>query len=569
MRRVADMHQVSHSTLQRALAGKRRPKAESVGHLQLLVPEEELALKIWCLDVAKWGFPVRIDLLRQMAAAVVIDHKRRNVLDASDAFHTILIHDSTSFVEIVADPKTGLIDVSCVGPQWYKRFLYRHPDLKAVQSRSLDYDRAKANDPTSILEYFQLVKDTMEKYRIKTKRVFNMDEKGFLIGLIRKSMKVIISSSEKNSFLRQPGNRQTVTVVEAIGTGGQVIPPMAILKGEHHLFGWYKKALPKGWVTAISPNGWTDAYLALEWLKRNFEPFTRPENSEEWRLLILDGHESHISWEFIAYAMKHRIICLCLPPHSSHLTQPLDVGIFSPYEGAYSKALADLQREGITGIDKTLFLEVFQVARAAAFTERNIRGAFRGAGLLPFNPATVLNRLPTPASPPQATTASSPHPLPEDGSTPSNGSGARQNQECPRTPRSSDRVKRHVQDIMHDLDELEYEMNTSEQGSPLSPIRKKVQQLASSAITAMAGMAIQTQNNTQLRASIQRKKSSAKQMLSGQPGDRTQLTKARVLDSAEAQRLKERAEARAIQEALVKQQSEQRKQEKVTNLFPT
>lgn len=122
---------------------------------------------------------------------------------------------------------------------------------------------------------------------------------------------------------------------------------------------------------------------------------------------------------------------------------------------------------------------------------------------------------------------------------------------------------------MHDLDELEYEMNTSEQGSPLSPIRKKVKQLAFSAITAMAGMAIQTQNNTQLRASIQRKKSSAKQMLSGQPGDRTQLTKARVLDSAEAQRLKERAEARAIQEALVKQQSEQRKQEKVTNLFPT
>jgi len=569
MRRVAEMHQISHSILQRALAGNRVSKSASAADQQLLAPAEEIALKIWCLDMAKWGFPVRLDLLRQMAAAVLIDRKRRNILDASDAFETILDEGSISFVEIGADPKTGLIDVTCVGPQWYRRFLLRHPDLKAVQSRSLDYDRAKANDPVTILEYFQLVKDTIQKYKIKGKLIFNMDEKGFLIGLIRKSMKVIISSSEKNAFLRQPGNRQTVTVVEAIGTGGQDIPPMVILKGEHHLFGWYKKPLPPGWVTAISPNGWTDAYLALEWLKRNFEPYTRPQNSDDWRLLILDGHESHITWEFIAYAMSHKIICLCLPPHSSHVTQPLDVGIFSPYEGAYSKALADAQREGITGIDKILFLEIFQIARAAAFTQRNIRGAFRGAGLSPLNPASVIAKLPkipksaeTTNSAPVSQDSSSGKPDSDDldkGSSPGNvGSG-----ECPRTPRSSERVKRHLEDIMNELDDLEVDFDTSEQGYSLSPIRKKVRQLASSAVTAMAGLAIQTQNNTQLRATIKKKKTSTKHVMAGQPGDRTQLTKARVLDSAEGQRLKEHAEARAVHEALVKQRSDQRKQEKV------
>jgi hypothetical protein len=85
-----------------------------------------------------------------------------------------------------------------------------------------------------------------------------MDEKGFLIGQIRKSMKFIINSSEKNAFLCQPGSRQTVTVIEAIRTGGQDIPPMVILKGEHYQFGWYKKPFSDGWVTEISPNGWTD-----------------------------------------------------------------------------------------------------------------------------------------------------------------------------------------------------------------------------------------------------------------------------------------------------------------------
>ena len=72
-----------------------------------------------------------------------------------------------------------------------------------------------------------------------------MDEKGFLIGLFQKSIKVIISASERNAFLRQPGNCQTITVIEAIGTGGQDIPPMVILKEEHHQFGWYKTPLPK------------------------------------------------------------------------------------------------------------------------------------------------------------------------------------------------------------------------------------------------------------------------------------------------------------------------------------
>jgi hypothetical protein len=249
------MHGVPYSTLQRALAGKHTPKSQSATTQQLLSPSEENALKHWCLEMAKWGFPIRIDILRQMAAAIVIDRKRRNLWDAADAFQSILNNSEESFVEAAADPITGILDVSCVGEQWYRKFLRRHPDLKAVHSRSLDYDRAKANDPNTITEYFQLVADTISKYQIKSNLIFNMDEKGFLIGLIRKSMKVIISSREKNAFLRQPGNRQTITVIEAIGTGFQDVPPMVILKGEHHQFGWYKKPLPVGWATAISPNG--------------------------------------------------------------------------------------------------------------------------------------------------------------------------------------------------------------------------------------------------------------------------------------------------------------------------
>ena len=59
-----------------------------------------------------------------------------------------------------------------------------------------------------------------------------MDEKGFLIGVIKKSMRVLIEAGEKAAFRRQPGNRENITVIETVGIFNQSIPPMVILKGE-------------------------------------------------------------------------------------------------------------------------------------------------------------------------------------------------------------------------------------------------------------------------------------------------------------------------------------------------
>ena len=49
-----------------------------------------------------------------------------------------------------------------------------------------------------------------------------------------------------------------------------------------------------------------------------------------YRVLILDGHGSHVIDEFLGYFIQHKIVLLILPPHTSHLTQPLNVAIFSP-----------------------------------------------------------------------------------------------------------------------------------------------------------------------------------------------------------------------------------------------
>ena len=118
-----------------------------------------------------------------------------------------------------------------------------------------------------------------------------------------------------------------------------------------------------------------------------------------YRLLILDGHTSHVSLEFIQYCTDHKIIALCLPPHSTHVLQPLDVGVFSPLAKAYKTRI---QQDSVFGAEKITneqFLKFYQLARQEAISLRNIASAWRAAGLKPFNPSPILQKY-RPRTPP-------------------------------------------------------------------------------------------------------------------------------------------------------------------------
>ena len=48
---------------------------------------------------------------------------------------------------------------------------------------------------------------------------------------------------------------------------------------------------------------------------------------------ILDDHASHISVDVIETRISG-VHMLCLPAHTSHILQPLDVGVFKSLKGA-------------------------------------------------------------------------------------------------------------------------------------------------------------------------------------------------------------------------------------------
>ena len=96
--------------------------------------------------------------------------------------------------------------------------------------------------------------------------------------------------------------------------------------------------------------------LGIEWLPKIYESNTALRTIGEYSLLNLDGHATT---EFGKFCMKKNIIPICMPPHSSHLLQPLDVSCFSLLKPFYTQKVGELAQKSINSIKKVDFLYIY------------------------------------------------------------------------------------------------------------------------------------------------------------------------------------------------------------------
>ena len=125
-------------------------------------------------------------------------------------------------------------------------------------------------------------------------------------------------------------------MLESISAAGDTMKPLVIHRGtapDKPLDRWFPPSQEcPHWRWGFTAKGWTNDEHAIEWLKEVFIPQSRrgrdPDDASYWRLLIIDGHGSHTRGEFIFEYLINQVLIAYLLPHTSHLSQPCDLGPF-------------------------------------------------------------------------------------------------------------------------------------------------------------------------------------------------------------------------------------------------
>ena len=283
------------------------------------------------------------------------------------------------------------------GRGWWLRFMQRWPQLTLRKGDALAQPRATAVNATNFKNYFDLLKKTLTTHHLLDcpNRIYNMDETG--LPLDHKPSKVVALKGAKKVHCRTSGNKMQITILACANAGGTVIPPMVIFEGKRLNAEWTKGEVPCT-LYGMSDKGWTDMELFSYWMKDLFLPSIPPARPV---LLLLDGHSSHYEPETIRYAASQDVVVLCLPPHTTHVSQPLDVSFFKPLKSYWSEVCHRYMQDNPGRVvTKYQFSSLFSSAWYKAVRPETIVSGFRKVGVCPFDSTAIaVPDVPTSESP--------------------------------------------------------------------------------------------------------------------------------------------------------------------------
>ena len=358
LRESAKLHNVPVETLRRRIIGDVDNDCKP-GPATVLTKDEEAKLVEYIVSMADMGFGLTKEDIRRLAFRIA---------DSSGRAHPF--HDGMA------------------GRAWLTGFMVRHPNLTARTAQPLSYSCAKCANVETVYNYFAKLGAAYARLNLLAKpmQIFNVDEVG--ISVVHKPGKVITEVGRKNVWsITSSEKGRNHTILCCVSASGFALPPFMIYPRKRMNEKLKSGALP-GTCFHCSDNGWITQDLYIRW----FEFFLANIPPARPVLLIEDGHSSHISIEVIEMAHANDIHLLCLPSHTTHILQPLDVGVFKSFKSHYYK---ECRRFLAAHPGRVITTEVIAslVAKAwpLAISPKNIMSGFRKSGAFPLNPGEVAD----------------------------------------------------------------------------------------------------------------------------------------------------------------------------------
>ncbi|XP_018365006.1 PREDICTED: uncharacterized protein LOC108762485 [Trachymyrmex cornetzi] len=275
-------------------------------------------------------------------------------------------------------------DSEMAGKDWLYSFLRRNPSITIRKAEGLSVARATSLSRKIVQQFYDLLEKEVTEHNLQDKpqNLSNCDESG--IQLINAPGKVLAPKGAKVvNQITSKEKGETVSLLACCTAEGRFLPPTLILKGKN-IKREFEDGLPPGSKVFMNKKS---AYISTELFLKWFNEEFLLRKAAGKNILILDGHCSHCtSIELLECAEKNDVSLLCLPPHTTHVLQPLDKSFFGPFK-AHFKVEANTWINQHKGRNLTRYQlgPLVEKAWSKAATVENGCSGFSSTGIFPFN----------------------------------------------------------------------------------------------------------------------------------------------------------------------------------------
>lgn len=357
VRQAAKDFGVPKSSLGDRVSGRVTPGSRS-GPAQLITSADEEQLVEFSLYMSKHGFPLTKQQLVSFASSI---YKRQ--------------HRRVAF--------------SKLGQTWWLNFRKRQEKNITIQpADSVVRGRTVCVRKEAVDQFFHLLSTVMDTHGLRDKphQIFNCSETDFQLGRKR----VLLPKSASPGFRPAPGSRDHISVLTCFSAAGEDVPPFIIYSKAYPGGVCYKTEGPPNALYGWSESGCINSDLFKKWFLKHFLVHARKERP---LLLIFDGHKSPVNLEVVEAARREDVVLLCLPPHCSHILQPLDAGLFVLLKQRFTALVGEgCVTDSHFAVSKKEFSGVFKGTYQVAKEEEGVRivtDGFRKCGIYPLNPFII------------------------------------------------------------------------------------------------------------------------------------------------------------------------------------
>ena len=180
-------------------------------------------------------------------------------------------------------------------------------------------------------------KEAFNQYHLQIEDIYNYDESPVRLGH-SSTTKTITRTRNKKMTSGKILNRESATVGDCISADGWKLPALIILQGETVQERWLQARIPNNYILAVTESAYVNDEIFWEWI-HHFDHYTKKRQKGVYRLLLFDGHTSHLTIEVLQFYNEQKILLFLLLPYLTHLIQLLDVACFQPFKHYYARAV--------------------------------------------------------------------------------------------------------------------------------------------------------------------------------------------------------------------------------------